>query len=146
MSDAALPPKPAQRFLAVDVGGKRTGLAMGDTLTRMAMPVEVLHVPRGPALLEAIANAVKSHAPDAIVMGLPLNMDGTEGPAAQQARSFAQQVHARTALPVHLQDERLTSFEADQRMARSGRTHGEKRELRDALAAAALLEDFLRAA
>ena len=134
-----------RRFLAVDVGGKRTGLALGDSLTRMAMPVEVLHVPRGPALLEAIAKAVRTHAPDAIVMGLPLNMDGTEGPAVEQARAFAAEVRARTGLEVHLQDERLTSYEADQRMARTGRTHGEKKELRDALAAAALLEDFLRA-
>jgi putative Holliday junction resolvase len=134
----------AQRFLAVDVGGKRTGLALGDTVTRMAMPVEVLHVPRGPALLDAIVKAVTVHAPDAIVMGLPLNMDGSEGPAVVQARAFAEEVRVRTGLVVHLQDERLTSFEADQRMARSGRTHGEKKELRDALAAAALLEDFLR--
>lgn len=135
----------ARRYLAVDVGGKRTGLALGDTLTRMAMPVEVLHVPKGPALLDAIAKAVKSHAPDAIVMGLPLNMDGSEGPAVAQAREFAAEVRMRSGLEVHLQDERLTSFEADQRMARTGRTHGEKKELRDALAAAALLEDFLRA-
>jgi putative Holliday junction resolvase len=111
----------------------------------MAMPVEVLHVPRGPALLDAIAKAVRAHAPDAIVMGLPLNMDGTEGPAVEQARAFAAEVRARTGLEVHMQDERLTSYEADQRMARTGRTHGEKKELRDALAAAALLEDFLRA-
>jgi putative Holliday junction resolvase len=133
-----------RRYLAVDVGGKRTGLALGDTLTRMAMPVEVLHVPRGPALLDMIAKAVKAHAPDAIVMGLPLNMDGSEGSAVEQARAFAAEVQARTGLAVHLQDERLTSFEADQRMARTGRTHGEKKELRDAIAAAALLEDFLR--
>ena len=132
-----------RRYLAVDVGGKRTGLALGDTLTRMAMPVEVLHVPKGPALLDAIVKAVKSHAPDAIVMGLPLNMDGSEGPAVAQARAFAAEVRVRTGLEVHLQDERLTSFEADQRMARSGRTRGEKKELRDGLAAAALLEDFL---
>ena len=135
---------PVRRFLAVDVGGKRTGLALGDTLTRMAMPIEVLHVPRGPALLEAIAKAAKAHAPDAIVMGLPLNMDGSEGPAVVQARAFAAEVQARTGLAVHLQDERLTSYEADQRMARTGRSHDEKKQLRDALAAAALLEDFLR--
>ncbi len=133
------------RFLAIDVGGKRTGLAAGDAITHMAMPVEVLHIPRGPELLQAIERAVREHAPDALVMGLPLNMDGTEGPAAKDARAFAEQVQQRCGLVVHLQDERLTSFEADQRMARSGRTRGEKKELRDALAAAALLEDFLRA-
>jgi putative Holliday junction resolvase len=112
---------------------------------RQAHRACVLHVPRGPALLDAIARAVRAHAPDAIVMGLPLNMDGTEGPAVEQARAFAAEVRVRTGLEVHLQDERLTSYEADQRMARTGRTHGEKKELRDALAAAALLEDFLRA-
>ena len=85
-----MPSKPARRFLAVDVGGKRTGLALGDTLTRMAMPIEVLHVPRGPGLLDAIAKAVQQHGPDAIVMGLPLNMDGSEGPAVQQAEDLVE--------------------------------------------------------
>jgi len=130
--------------MAIDVGGKRTGIAMGDSLTRMSMPIEVLHCARGPALLQAIEKAIHQHGPDELVMGLPLNMDGSEGPAVKQAREFAQQVQQRFGLPVHLQDERLSSFEADQRMAQTGRTHGEKRELRDALAAAAILEDFLR--
>ena len=134
---------PVQRLLAVDVGGKRTGLAAGDTLTRLAMPVGVLHVPKGPALMQALVQAVQEHAPDAIVVGLPLNMDGTEGGSAKEARSFAAELQTRTGLLVHLQDERLTTFDADQRMARSGRTHGQKKELRDALAAAALLQDFL---
>jgi putative Holliday junction resolvase len=134
---------PVRRFLAVDVGGKRTGLAAGDTLTRLAMPVGVLHVPKGPALMDALVKAVREHAPDAVVVGLPLNMDGTEGGSAKEARAFAAELQSRTGLAVHLQDERLTTFDADQRMARSGRTRGEKKELRDALAAAALLEDFL---
>lgn len=134
---------PVRRFLAVDVGGKRTGLALGDTLTRLAMPMGVLQVPRGPALLEALVKAVREHAPDGIVVGLPLNMDGTEGGSAKEARAFAAELQARTGLNVHLQDERLTTFDADQRMARSGRTHAQKKELRDALAAAAVLQDFL---
>jgi putative Holliday junction resolvase len=134
---------PVQRFLGVDVGGRRTGLAAGDTLMRMAMPVGVLHVPKGPALMDALVRAVHEHAPDAIVVGLPLNMDGTEGGSAKEARAFAGELQTRTGLTVHLQDERLTTFDADQRMARSGLTHGQKKELRDALAAAALLQDFL---
>jgi putative Holliday junction resolvase len=135
---------PVRRFLAVDVGGQRTGLAVGDTLTRLAMPVGVLHVPKGPTLMDALVKAVREQAPDAIVVGLPLNMDGSEGGSAREARAFALELQSRTGLHVHLQDERLTTFDADQRMARSGRTHGEKKALRDALAAAALLEDFLR--
>ena len=132
------------RYLAVDLGAKRTGLAAGDDVVRLVQPVEVVQVPRGPALLDALSRAVDRHGPDELVVGLPLNMDGTEGPAVVQARAFAAEVGTRTGLTVHLQDERLTSFEADQRMARSGRTHGQKKDLRDALAAAALLEDFLR--
>jgi putative transcription antitermination factor YqgF len=103
--------------------------------------IHVLVIPKGKYVS---LHDFAAHAPDALVMGLPLNMDGTEGPAAKDARAFAEQVQQRCGLVVHLQDERLTSFEADQRMARSGRTRGEKKELRDALAAAALLEDFLR--
>ena len=132
------------RYLAVDLGDRRTGLAAGDDVVRLVQPVEVLQVPRGPALLDALARAVERHGPDALVVGLPLNMDGTEGGAAKSVREFGALLSERTRLPVHYQDERLTSFEADERMARSGRTHREKRELRDALAACAILEGFLR--
>lgn len=131
------------RYLAVDLGAKRTGIAAGDDVTRLVQPVEVLQVPRGPALMDALAKAVDRHGPDAIVLGIPINMDGTEGAAAKDVRTFAGDLAARTGLPVHLQDERLTSFEADARMAQSGRTHKQKKELRDALAAAAILEDWL---
>ncbi|MBM4098615.1 MAG: Holliday junction resolvase RuvX [Planctomycetes bacterium] len=131
------------RYLAIDLGDRRTGLAAGDDVVRLVQPVEVLQVPRGPALLDALARAVDRHGPDALVVGLPLNMDGTEGGSARSVREFGALIAERTRLPVHYQDERLTSFEADERMARSGRTHREKRELRDALAACAILEGFL---
>lgn len=131
------------RYLAIDLGDRRTGLAAGDDVVRLVQPVEVLQVPRGPALLDALARAVDRHGPDALVVGLPLNMDGTEGGSARSVREFGALIAERTSLPVHYQDERLTSFEADERMARSGRTHREKRELRDALAACAILEGFL---
>lgn len=131
------------RYLAVDLGAKRTGLAAGDDVVRLVQPVEVVQVPRGPALLDALARAVDRHGPDELVVGLPLNMDGTEGAGAREAREFGALLAARVGLPVRFQDERLSSFEADERMARSGRTHREKRELRDALAACAILEAWL---
>ncbi len=131
------------RYLAVDLGAKRTGLAAGDDVVGLVQPVEVLSVPRGPALLDALARAVKRHGPDALVVGLPLNMDGTEGGATADVRAFGAALAGRVELPVHFHDERLSSFEADQRMARSGRTHREKKELRDALAACAILESWL---
>ena len=77
------------RYLAVDLGDRRTGLAAGDDVVRLVQPVEVLQVPRGPALLDALARAVERHGPDALVVGLPLIMDGTEGGAAKSVREFS---------------------------------------------------------
>ena len=131
------------RYLAIDLGAKRTGLAAGDDVLRIVQPVEVLQVPRGPALMDALAKAVDRHGPDALVVGLPINMDGTEGAAAKDVREFGAALGARLKIMVHFHDERLSSFEADQRMAQSGRTHREKKELRDALAACAILEAYL---
>ncbi len=131
------------RFLAIDLGDKRTGLAIGDDETNLASPLTVIEVARGDALIDAIADSIKDHAPDAIVLGLPLNMDGTEGPQAKLVRAFGEQLHKYCGLEVHYHDERLTSFAADQQMAGSGRTHKQKKRLRDALAAAEILRDFL---
>ena len=131
------------RYLAIDLGAKRTGLAAGDDVLRIVQPVEVLQVPRGPALMDALAKAIDRHGPDALVVGLPINMDGTEGAAVKDVRAFGAALAARVGLQVHFHDERLSSFEADQRMAQSGRTHREKKELRDALAACAILEAYL---
>ncbi|MFO0874381.1 MAG: Holliday junction resolvase RuvX [Phycisphaerales bacterium] len=133
------------RFLAIDLGAKRTGLAVGDDRTRLVTPLAVLEVPRGPALIQAIARAIDAQGPDALVIGLPLNMDGTEGRPAKETRTFGEALHAAVQLPVEYHDERLTSFAADDAMARSGRTHAQKRAVRDALAAKEVLEDFLRA-
>ncbi|HRP62617.1 MAG TPA: Holliday junction resolvase RuvX [Phycisphaerales bacterium] len=133
------------RYLAIDLGDKRTGFAVGDDFTRMAAPVGMVELPVGPRLIEAIAQVIRDHEPGAIVLGLPLNMDGTEGDAAKRVRMFGEQVAAATGLPIHVQDERLTSYAADQRMAQTGRTHKQKKQLRDALAAAEILRDFLDA-
>jgi len=133
------------RYLAIDLGDKRTGLAVGDAVTGLVSPAGRIERPLGDALLEALAEAIDDHDPDALVIGLPLNMDGTAGPRAALVRTFAARLAARTGKTIHEQDERLTSFEADQAMARTGRTHGQKKRARDALAAAAILRDFLAA-
>lgn len=135
---------PGARLLAIDLGDRRTGLAVGDRITGIVSPAGVLEVVRE-RLIDPLAKAIAEHAPDALVLGIPLNMDGTEGPRARIARDMATALEERTGLPVVLQDERLTSFAADQAMARSGRTHGQKKKLRDALAAVAILEDYLAA-
>lgn len=139
------------RYVAVDLGDKRTGLAVGDTVTGLASPLGVLEVPiaqrGGEALLEALAAAVGEQigARDAgeLVVGLPINMDGTEGQRAKLVRTFAARLGTRTGRAVHFQDERLTSAAADWTMARSGLTRGQKKAKRDALAAATILRDFL---
>lgn len=142
------------RFLAIDLGDKRTGLALGDAITRVVSPLGVLEIPRGAALLDALAKAIAEHLgafrknadplrTGGLVFGLPLNMDGSEGPRAKIARDFAAQLAERTGHHVWFQDERLTSVQADWDMSQSGMTHAEKKRRRDALAAAALLGDFL---
>lgn len=133
------------RYLAIDLGGKRTGLALGDDITRLVSPVRVLDVPRGSLLLDALVKAVDEQRPDAIVVGLPINMDGTEGPAAKSTREFAALLEAKIKTPLHFQDERLTSYAAEQHLNQSGRTRKEKKQLRDALAACEVLKDFLDA-
>jgi putative Holliday junction resolvase len=134
------------RYLAIDLGGKRTGLAVGDDDTRIISPLHIIELPPGPALLREITAAAREHDPDAFVLGLPLNMDGTEGAPARDARAFGEALQQAIHKPVHYQDERLTSFAADQQMARSGRTHKQKARRRDALAAAQILRDYLERA
>jgi putative Holliday junction resolvase len=142
--------KRGRRWLALDLGDKRTGVAVGDEESRIASPVEVIELPlaegaRGEALLRAIALAAREHGADGVVVGLPLNMeDASEGPQAKKARAFGDRVAQATGLEVRYQDERLTSAEADWRMAQSGLTRKQKKGRRDALAAAAMLEEFLR--
>lgn len=142
------------RYVAVDLGDKRTGIASGDSATGVVSPVgvievNILHGGGGP-LLESVARAVEEHLGDnprlsrgEVVVGMPLNMDGTEGPRARMVRAFAERLRTRTGRALHYQDERLTSAEADWAMSRTGMTHQQKKERRDALAAAAILRDFL---
>jgi putative Holliday junction resolvase len=136
---------PAMRYVAIDLGLKRTGLAVGDDVLRIASPLRVVEA-AGRPLLDAIARTIDEHGPDALVIGLPLNMDGSEGPPAAAARAFGGQLQQHTRLPVHYVDERLTSAAADDQLARTGLTHAQKKARRDALAAAAILQTFLNAA
>jgi len=137
------------RFLSIDLGDKRTGLATGDAVTRLASPLDVVELPmvgsdHGERLLDALARIIADERPDGIVIGLPLNMDdGSEGAAAVKVRAFADRLAQRTGVPVHFQDERLTTADADWSMAQSGLTRAQKKARRDALAAAAILRDFL---
>jgi len=137
------------RYLGIDLGDRRTGLALGDSITRTALPAGVIEVPierrDGEALLEAIIESIRSHlgSTGELVVGLPLNMDGTQGPRAASARAFGQKIGERAMMRVHFQDERLSTASADWSMARSGLTRGQKKARRDAIAAAEILREFL---
>lgn len=131
------------RYLAIDPGGKRTGLAVGDDITGTAGPVDVIEASEPARLLGGIRDAIEEHGPDALVVGIALNMDGTAGPAAKKALALAKLLEDNTALPVHRVDERLTTYAADGLLVGRGLTHKQKKNRRDALAAAMILQDFL---
>lgn len=134
-------------FLSIDLGDKRTGIAAGDNSTAIVSPVEVIETPMsaggGEALLNRLARLVEEHAPARVVVGLPLNMDGTEGPAAQKVRAFGGRLAARVRPEVVFHDERLSSAEADWALAGSGLTHKQKKARRDAIAACAILRGYI---
>lgn len=128
------------RYLALDLGTKRTGVAVGDDETGSAMPLAVVDTPDEATLLAAITKQVDEHGPDAIIVGLPLNMDGSEGKPALETRALAERIAAHTTLPVHVQDERLTSDAARRKMAETGPVRGRRD---DAIAASIILEEYL---
>lgn len=133
------------RYLAIDLGDKRTGLATGDSLTRQAGPVGVIETSDTTLLLQRIREAIDEHGAEALVVGIAYNMDGSIGPAARKAEALAMLLERHSGLPVHRHDERLTTFQADEQLRQTGLTHRQKKARRDALAAAAILTDFLNA-
>lgn len=135
------------RYLALDLGDKRTGLAVGDDETGVVTPSDVVEAPLDPPerLLAALGRVIDDFGPDALVLGLPLNMDDTEGPRAKLVRAFGARLEEAAGIPVHYHDERLTTEAARWEMSGSGLTRGQKKRRRDAVAAAEILRDFLRA-
>ena len=133
------------QYLAIDLGDQRTGLASGDDESGIVSAIGVIELPMKPgdALIDGLCENIRDHEPDELVVGLPFNMDGSEGPRAKLVRAFVDRLVERTPLPVRYQDERLTSVQADWEMARTGMTHKQKKQRRDALAAAAILRDYL---
>lgn len=141
------------RLMAVDLGDKRTGLAVGDDDTGIVTPAAVLEIPRAAQesrLIDAILRAAREHGAATLVLGLPVNMDGTEGDRARLVRAFGARLESasfpamsQSPIRVVYQDERLTSDAAEAYLDRSGRTRGEKKQRRDALAAMVILQDYL---
>ena len=129
----------AETLLAFDYGEKHIGVAVGQTLTRTANPLETIRVTSTNPDWDTISRIVKTWQPDALVVGLPLNMDGTEQKVTRRARRFGKQLFGRYRLPVHLVDERLTTREARDRLAFEGRAGSDDHPV----AAQIILESWL---
>jgi putative holliday junction resolvase len=143
------------RYLGVDLGTKRIGLALSEPEGGVVSPLAVIQanvsMKRNAA---AIIDVADEYDAGAIVIGLPFNMDGTEGSQAKLSRSLAKAIEEIVAagpdapvgrpLSVHLHDERLTSHAADQRLAERDLTRRGKKARQDAVAAQILLESFLQ--
>lgn len=129
------------RYLGIDYGSRRIGLAICDAGETIASPLCVLDARKD--ILDRIARLVEAECVGAVVVGLPLNMDGSEGPQAAKAKAFAEQLGRHMALPIHLQDERLSSFGAAEKLESAGLSRTRRRDRLDAVAAADILQAFL---
>ncbi len=131
------------RTLGVDLGRVRIGLAIADDVLRTARPLRVVTRRSDAADLASIAEAAREYEVERAVLGLPLNMDGSEGPSARLARAFAPKLEAALGVPVVLFDERLSTFEAEIRLRDQGFSAKDRRSRVDAEAAAVILQGWL---
>lgn len=131
------------RILALDVGEQRIGVATSDPSGTIAQAVGVILRRSWPAVLDRIREYLITYQVDRIVVGLPLRLDGSEGEAAAGARAFAARVQAAVTVPVELQDERLSTAEAERMMVASDMRRAARRQRRDAVAAALFLQTYL---
>jgi len=129
------------RYLAIDHGQKRTGLAICDRNETICSPLTVVSAQQD--VLGRIVETIANEGVEAIVMGLPLNMDGSEGPQAKIARAFAEELAVQIDIPIHFQDERLSSYAAEEKLAPAEFTRKKQKKHLDAVAAAQILEAFL---
>ncbi len=130
------------RYLAIDYGTKRTGLAICDSAETIASPLTVIQGQK--ELLKKIAEVIETENVEAVVLGLPLNMDGSESTQTKLVLKFAGQLKEHLHIPVHLQDERLSSFGAEEKLIPANYTRKKKKKRLDAVAAAEILESFLQ--
>lgn len=131
------------KIMGIDYGDARTGIALSDLLCSIVGSTTVIHSRNREKTVDEICRIAKENAVGEIVMGLPKNMDGTEGPRAQLCREFAALVEEATGIPVKLWDERRTTVEAHNILSEHN-YHGKKRKNTvDAVAASLILEGYL---
>lgn len=131
------------RIMGIDYGDARTGVAISDLLCSIVGTTTVIHSRRMDKTLEEVCRIVSENDIEEIAVGLPKNMNGTEGPRAELCREFAQKLEEATGLPVKLWDERRTTVEAHN-ILNEHNYHGKKRKNTvDAVAASLILEGYL---
>ena len=140
---------PVPRAMGIDLGEARVGVAVADSLGMLAHPRETIRraaekgAAADKAVLARIAEIARQENVGIIVLGLPRNMDGTEGPAAAKARAFADGLRAATTCEVRLLDERLTTVAAQKALHAGGRNVKQGRSVIDQVAAQMILQTFL---
>jgi putative Holliday junction resolvase len=133
------------RVMALDVGTARCGVAVSDSLGMLATPTGVIEVGDGARLPERIAEHAARVEAGRLLVGLPLELDGTEGPRALAVRRLAEKVRRIAAMEVELVDERFTTVEAENRLEAAGHRARDRKGLKDAAAAAVMLQWWLDA-
>ena len=132
-----------KRIMGIDYGDARTGVAVSDLLCSLVGTTKVIHSRSMMKTVDAICEMVKGSDIGEIVVGLPKNMDGTEGARAELCKEFVQKLRESTGLPVAMWDERRTTVEAHNILSQHN-YHGKKRkDTVDAVAASLILEGYL---
>jgi putative Holliday junction resolvase len=136
------------RTLGLDVGDRRTGVAISDPLGILASPLLVIEHTEDEADITAVLDLVKQYQAELIIVGLPQSMDGTLGPQAEKVKAFTEKLKARSPAPVEFRDERLTTVEAKRMMeqAATKKSPRNKKIEYDAAAAAVILQSYLNEA
>jgi putative holliday junction resolvase len=133
------------RVLGLDLGDVRIGVAVSDPDRRLALPIGTVHVGQPPGELKAIASLVAEHDAVLVVVGHPRSMSGEVGPRARHAEAFADALRVVLEVPVELQDERLSTVEAERALREGGVDLRRRRRRIDASAAAVILQSWLDA-
>jgi putative Holliday junction resolvase len=135
--------KGSGRILSLDLGTLRVGVAVCDELRMTVRPLQALPRTSWKRLLLAVSELCRQFDAESMVIGLPLRLDGSEGDAALEARRIARNLSLSLKLPIHLQDERLTSKEAEAALREAGYKGTEINARIDSEAAAIILRDYL---
>ena len=133
------------RVLGLDLGTRRIGVAVSDPTGTIATPLLTISHPSLRRDLELVADLCRTHAITRIVVGWPRNMDGTVGPAARRAEEFAEKLRRTLRLPVDLWDERLSTVASERALLQGDVRRRQRRDLRDRVAAALILQTYLSA-